>query len=189
MATVLTGRARAAARLAEADPASLVVWIGEARGPTAPAGPFAAIRVAARDPGLAAAMTAAMTEATRAAAGVPRPSLRSVRVRSRRAMERLGAERLAGAVAVVPVSARNLGALVDALRGGGAAGVQLVWDDALPRARAEARVFAVLERARATPRLPPVVLGGAVDVLETLRILVGARVGNGNGNGNGKGEA
>lgn len=90
-----------------------------------------------------------------------------------------------GAIAVVKVTARNLrrlGERVEALRESGALGVQLVWDGRDPSpAIAEASVFAVLERARATPGKAPVVLARSEAPVESLRILVAARGKKGQG--------
>ncbi len=77
------------------------------------------------------------------------------------------------------MTARNLrrvGEIVEGLRTGGALGVQLVWDGSEPpREVAEARVFAVLEQARATPGRAPVVLARGDEPVESLRILVSRR--------------
>jgi hypothetical protein len=101
-----------------------------------------------------------------------------VRLRSRRSIARDPA-RLAGAIAVVPVTARNarhLVALVDAARAAGAVGVQLAWDGGTPpRADAERHVFAALERARATPGEPPVVLAAGEAPVSALHVLIAHR--------------
>jgi hypothetical protein len=104
---------------------------------------------------------------------------RLVRVRTLARLARLGADRVAGAVAIVRVtekSARRLPAVVDAIRAAGARGVQIVWDgEAPPRALAEPHVFAALERARATPSGPPVVLAKTDAPARALRILIAER--------------
>jgi len=159
MATVITFDVRRAARRAEAEPSSLIVWIGAATALPRASGSFAAIRVSVRRRALAAKLTKAMADATRAIAD---PAL--------------GTE---GAIAVVKVTARNLrrlGERVEALRASGVLGVQLVWDGRDPApAIAEAKVFAVLERARSTPLQVPVVLARDEEPVPALRILVAAR--------------
>ena len=130
-----------------------------------------------QDEALARRLLDAMTAAIEAEARPPRP-FPVVRVRSRKALERVGAT-VAGAIAVVPLTARNLrwaGEIVEALRAAGALGVQLVWDGREPpREAAEARVFAILEQARATPGRAPVVLARGDEPVEALRILVDRR--------------
>lgn len=134
-----------------------------------PVGPEAAISVAIGDPVLAGALTDAVAAAVAAAvadsfAGARPSEIRTIAIRSRKALARVAGE-LAGAIAIVAVTARNarhLIALVDQLRAAGAAGIQLVWDGATPpRAEVERHVFAVLEHARATPAAPPVVLAAS----------------------------
>jgi hypothetical protein len=138
----------------------------------------ARIGVSVRDRALARRLVAAMTGALRAALAAPVHELAVVRVRSRKSLDRLGV-RVDGAIAIVPLTARNLrraGALVEGLRTAGAAGVQLVWDGCTPaREAAEATVFAILEQARATPTRAPVVLARGEEPVEALRILVAQR--------------
>ena len=122
-------------------------------------------------------MTEAIASALRdAAAACSAPAPRVVRLRTRKRLARLGPARIAGAIAVVAVTASNarrLPELVEAVRGAGASGVQLVWDGKTPaRDEVERYVFAVLERARATPAGPPVVLAKDDDPAFSLRALV-----------------
>lgn len=156
----------------------------------------ATIGVAVADPALAEALTEAMVQALVHAAGhgfghdhrdappsrvPPEPAamrVPTVRVRSRKVVAR-EAGRLGGAIAIVPVTARNarhLVALVDGVRAAGALGVQLVWDGAdPPRAAIEHRVFAALEHARATPGEPPVVLAPTDQPVAALGFLIAHR--------------
>ena len=132
----------------------------------------ATIVVSIADPDLARAITDDVAAAI-ATVGEPGPALRTVRVRSRKAVARRSGP-LPGAIAIVPVTARNathLIAIVDGSRAAGALGVQLVWDGA-DRARLERRVFAVLEHARATPGNPPVVLSASERPSAALAILI-----------------
>jgi len=141
----------------------------------------ASIGVAVADPALTEALTAAVAEAIRAAAldreppGLAPPT---VRLRSRKRLARTAGQ-LAGALAIVPVTARNarhLVELVDGIRAAGALGIQLVWDGALPpRAQVEHHVFAALEHARATPSEPPVVLATSEPPAPALHLLVAHR--------------
>ena len=156
----------------------LVVRIAAERGPAAQ------IAVAVADPELARAVTEAIsaaladTAAQLAAATEQVAAAPVVRLRSRKGVVRESA-RVAGAVAIVPVTARNarhLAALIDGIRAAGALGIQLVWDGATPpRAEVERHVFAALERARATPGQPPVVLAPSVEPATALHILVAHR--------------
>lgn len=136
------------------------------------------IEIAIADPELARAVSQATRAALMTASSLPRADLPVVRLRTERRLAELGA-RVVGAYAVVRVTATNLRRLprlVERLRTEGAAGVQLVWDGALPpRAAAEPAVFAVLERARATPAGPPVVLAASAVVADALRILASRR--------------
>ena len=140
----------------------------------------AQIRVAVADPALAQALTTAIAEAIRAAGAVPPPPqpVRTIRLRSRKRLVR-EAGQIPGAIALVPVTARNarhLVELVDRLRAAGAIGVQLVWDGAdPPRPRVEHHVFAALERARATPGEPPVVLAASDQPVPALYLLIARR--------------
>jgi hypothetical protein len=171
MARVIRGDLRRAARLAAAHPTALVVSVGEAR---AVREPVAHIGVSVKDPALARRLEGAIARAVRGRIATEAPALEAVRIRSRKMLERLR-DRVAGAIAVVPVTDRNLRwlqELVDALRDAGVAGVQLVWDGREPsREVAEGRVFAVLEHARATPGRPPVVLARGEEPVEALRML------------------
>ena len=102
-----------------------------------------------------------------------------VHLRTRRRFEALGPAALAGAIAVMRVTekgARRLPSLVDDVRDAGALGVQIVWDGESPsRDRVEAHVFTILERARATPKAPPVVLSRTSVPARALRVLVSQR--------------
>jgi hypothetical protein len=171
MARVLTGGGRRAGEGGE-----LVVWVGAAEAAAHP--DRAEVRVSARSPLRARRLTFAVAGALRALAKHEAPALPVLRVPSRKALARLG-DRVAGALAVVPVSARNLrfaGEIVEALRAAGAAGVQVAWDgEEPPRERAEAPIFALLERARSTPGKAPVVLSRDEEPAESLKILAGAR--------------
>jgi len=139
----------------------------------------AQITVRIADPTLAAAVTeriaAALVAATGALARTAPDAARVIALRSRKALARR-IEAVAGAIAIVPVTERNarhLLELVDAIRAAGALAVQLVWDgEAPPRERVERPVFAVLERARATPLGPPVVLAADARPAAALRFLV-----------------
>ena len=164
--------------------ASLVVRVAPYTD-RAPAGAdVARIAIGVMDPDLAHALTAAVADAVAgvvnaAAAEIAHSEAAPVvRLRSRRAVAR-DPGRLAGAIAVVPVTARNarhLVALVDRVRAAGAIGVQLVWDGAAPpRADVERHVFAALEHARATPGEPPVVLATADQPVTALHVLVAHR--------------
>jgi uncharacterized protein with beta-barrel porin domain len=175
MASVVRADARRAARLAARSPTELVVSVAASGG----AGdPVARIGVSVRDKALATRLAGAMTRAVRAVVSAPLREVAVVRVRSRKALERLGGG-VDGAIAVVPLTARNLrraGEVVEALRAAGAAGVQLAWDGREPsREAAEAKVFAILERARATPGQAPVVLAHGEEPVEALRILIAHR--------------
>jgi hypothetical protein len=186
MTTVLRGQPHRAARLAAKHPATLVVSVGPlpateaakgAQAAPAPSDPVAQVGVSVRDEALARRLVDAIAAALEAEARAPR-AVEAVRVRSRKALERVGA-RVAGAIAVVPLTARNLrraGEIVEALRALGALGVQLAWDGREPPPEvAEARVFAILEQARATPARAPVVLSRGEEPAEALRILVDRR--------------
>jgi hypothetical protein len=175
MASVIRADPRRAARLAARRPTGLVVSIGAA---SSAGGPVARVGVWVRDRVLAARLARAMTRTLRRAVALPSRELAVVRVPSRRALERIGGS-VEGAIAVVPLTRRNLrhaGAIVEALRAAGAAGVQLAWDGHDPaREVAEARVFEILEHARATPAQPPVVLARGEEPVEALRILIAHR--------------
>jgi hypothetical protein len=179
MTAVIRGDTRRAARLAAAQPSALVVSIGPAEGTDEP---VACIGVSVCDEALARRLTDAMTRALQAAVAPPPAKVAVVRVRSRKALDRLGS-RVGGAIAVVPVTARSTrraGEIVDTLRAMGAAGIQLVWqEEGPPHGAAEARVFAILERARATPGRAPVVLARGEEPVDALRILVDRRRING----------
>lgn len=156
------------------DPAALLVWVGDERM-AGPVKPCARIGVSVKDASLARQLMDAMAGAIPPAVPHEHPV---VRVVSRKALARL-ASRLQGVIAVVPLRAsrlRHAGELVEALRAAGVAGVQMAWDaPEPPRGAAEARVFAILEQARATPGRPPVVLARGEAVVEALRILVDFR--------------
>jgi hypothetical protein len=173
MAKIVRSDAR---RSASAPPAELVVAVDI--GAKRHRAPVAQIWVRVRDRLAARRIARGMTRGLGAAAAVPAGHHAVIRVPSRRTLERLGPD-VGAAIAVVPVRAKNLRRLaeiVERLREGGAAGVQLAWDGRdPPRSVAEARVFAILERARATPALPPVVLAAGEAPVEALRILIAHR--------------
>ncbi len=142
------------------------------------------VLVRVRDPRLAARIDAATELAlgvaradadARAAttAGVP-----VVRLRTRRRLAALGPEAIRDAIVVVEPTERThrLAALVDDVRAAGAAGVQIVWNGALAKERIEPQVFAALERARATPKDPPVVLASRAVPTRALRVLIAHRI-------------
>lgn len=136
----------------------------------------ARVTVSIADRALAEATARALSSALRAATESYVPSApRVVRLRTRKRFVRLGAEAVAGALVVVRVTetnARRLPSLVEAVRAAGPLGVQLQWDGKSPtRDRVERHVFAVLERARATPAGPPVVLSEDAEPALSLRIL------------------
>jgi len=138
------------------------------------------VNVSIADRALADTMADAITEALRATtAAFELPDPRVVRLRTRKRLASLGADRLRGAIVVVRVTetnGRRLPELVEAVRAAGALGVQLVWDGVTPaRDRVERHVFAVLERARSTPAGPPVVLAREVEPALALRILAEQR--------------
>ena len=159
------------AEVAAAGAADLVVRVG------APAASpdEATIVFGVADPALATAMASAIAAALRGFALEP-VAPRTVLLRSRRRIPEL---ELAGAIAIVgvtPRNARHLVELVDGVRAAGAIGVQLVWDGAdPPRAAVEHHVFAALERARATPGEPPVVLATSDQPAPALCFLVAHR--------------
>jgi hypothetical protein len=170
----------------------------------APAVREARVGIAIADPALAQAVSTAVTAAIAAAvaetfacaAAIAQPTTaaarttadaclevagaRTMRVGSRAGLARRAGD-VAGAIAIVPVTARNarhLVELVDQLRAAGAAGVQLVWDGrAPPRDRAERHVFAVLERARSMPAGAPVVVSTGESVAAALHLLIAHRSG------------
>jgi hypothetical protein len=143
----------------------------------------AKIRVHVGDARLARTMTSAIAEAVRAAGNAaPLEELPIVRLRTRKRLDMLtreAPERIAGAIAIVRLTeknARRLPDLVDAVRAAGPAGVQIVWDGNTPPAsRVERHVFTLLERARATPSGPPVVLAKTAEPASALRFLVANR--------------
>jgi hypothetical protein len=124
------------------------------------------------------AIAAALSDAVAATLGVGDTAAPTVRLRSRKRLARV-ASQLGGAIAIVPVTAKNarhLVVLVDGIRAAGALGVQLVWDGAVPpRAEVERHVFAVLERARATPGEPPVVIAATEVPVTALALLIAHR--------------
>ena len=141
----------------------------------------ASIGVAIADPALAQAVTAAIAAAVQAAVPERPPPDRTpptVRLRARKTVA-VRADQLAGAIAIVPVTARNarhLVELIERVRAAGALGVQLVWDGAVPpRAAVEHHVFGVLERARATPSQAPVVLAASDQPAPALQLLMAHR--------------
>jgi hypothetical protein len=72
---------------------------------------------------------------------------------------------------VTAANARHLPSMVDAVRPK-SAGIQIVWNGHdPPRERVERHIFAVLERARATPAGPPVILSSTAELALALQIL------------------
>lgn len=137
-----------------------------------------AIRMAIADEALGTALATAL-ERTLAVSPVLDDARPVVRLRTRKRLETLGAERIGDAYVVVAVradNARRLPSLVAAIRALRPAGVQIVWDGVSPpREDVEAFVFAALENARATPGEPPVVVAASRDVCFALRVLVRER--------------
>jgi hypothetical protein len=141
-----------------------------------------AVQISVREPALARRLERAIASARRVAQRAARAAAAStaevpvVRLRTRRRLEALGPEAVAGALVVVRVTERGaprVPALVADVRAQGAAGVQLVWDGVVPsRERAERHVFAALEAARATPKGPPVVVARIEEPAFVLRVLV-----------------
>jgi len=161
--------------------ASLVVRVAPYPGPAGNrTAREAKIGVAVADPALAQALTTSVAAAIQAAVAESKPPehTRTVRLRSRKRLAR-EAGQITGAIAIVPVTARNarhLVEFVDGIRAAGAIGVQLVWDGATPpRATVERHVFAALERARATPNDPPVVLATSDQPASALHLLIAHR--------------
>ena len=127
---------------------------------------------------IAVAMDAAIASASQYAALAG--EFRVVRLRARKTLVRLTEEgALAGALVIVRVderNARHLAVIVEGARAAGAMAVQMVWDgEAPPRSRVERHIFTVLERARATPSGPPVILAKSDAPPFALRILVASR--------------
>jgi hypothetical protein len=137
------------------------------------------VRVAVANRTVARALERAMAGAMRAAERMTPITARVVRLRTRKRLERLGTEGIAGAIAVVTVRERNvrrLPALVAQIRAAGPLGVQLVWDGHEPaRAMVEQHVFRVLEDARSTPGGPPVVLAKSREPVRALRLMIAFR--------------
>ncbi len=110
-----------------------------------------------------------------ARAAYPPSPRRTVRLRTRRRLEQLGAS-IEGRLVIVRVTAKNarrLPALVEDIRASRPCGVQLVWDGVEPaRDLVEKDIFAVLERARSTPAGPPVVLARTDAPAEALLTLI-----------------
>lgn len=148
-----------------ATPRSFEVHVGDAA---------LADRIARAAEGALRTARIAVDEAAAATRALP-----VVRLRTRRRFEALGAARIAGAIVVMRVtekSARRLPALVDDVRAAGAAGVQIVWDgESPPRELVEEHVFAALEKARATPKGPPVVLAKSEEPARALRVLISGK--------------
>jgi len=161
---------------------SLVVRVAPYPGPADQgAAREATLSVAVADPALARALTTAVAEAIRAVVSESEPTdlaPRTVRLRSRKRLTHKAGQ-VAGAIAIVPVTARNarhLVELVDKVRAAGAIGVQIVWDGATPpRSTVERHVFAALERARATPNEPPVILATSDQPVAALHLLIAHR--------------
>ena len=172
MVTVIRGDQERAVREAARRPSALVVSVGVAP-PTDD--PVVHVAISVAEASLARRLEVGLTRALRKRAARARSPLPSVRVGSRKAFEQLR-DSVPGAVAVVPITRRNLPRLkelVAALRSAGALAVQLVWDGADPaRDRVEPKVFAILELARSTPAGPPVVLARREEVVDALRLLV-----------------
>lgn len=159
----------------DASEAPAPIVIGEPHGPT--------ISVVIQDARLARAVASAVEAAVDTARAGLAEALAGevpvVHLRTRKRLEALGASAVAGVVVVVRVTDRNahrLPDLVESARAGDPLGVQLVWDGERPeRTRVERYVFAVLERARATPGGPPVVLARTAEPVEALRMLIANR--------------
>lgn len=136
----------------------------------------ASVTISIANARLETAIARAIQRGMRAVSSSPPVPSRVVRVRTRRAAAALGAGALAGSVAVVEVTranARRLPEIVEAIRAANPRAVQLVWDGREPdRLVAEQPVFTVLERARATPKGPPVVLAKSERTPFSLRLLV-----------------
>lgn len=138
------------------------------------------IQVAIKNAGLADQVQSAIARAMDdVAASLPLVVPPIVRLRTRRRFETLGPARIEGKLAIVRVTAQNarrLPDLVDAIRAARPAGVQLVWNGVEPaRESVERHVFAVLERARAAPADPPVILAKGEDPDYALTVLVAHR--------------
>lgn len=143
------------------------------------------VEVAVRDAELARRLERAIAIARRAAQRAARATVSGtaglpvVRLRTRRRLEALGPDAVAGALVVVRVTERGaprVPALVAELRAQGVAGVQLVWDGVVPsRERAERHVFAALEAARAAPKGPPVLVARSEEPAFVLRALAAKR--------------
>jgi hypothetical protein len=179
MATVVRRDTAKAVRLAEGDKRALIVAVGPVQE-KAHAG-VAEIGICVARSGLASKLEQAIARALGPVVSAPLPPPSVVRVASRKTLDRLGAL-VFGRFAVVPITAKNLGRvgeIVEGLRRAGVSGVQLVWDGQSPsRAVAEPKVFAILERARATPSDPPVVLSSNAELVESLRILARREAGS-----------
>jgi hypothetical protein len=142
----------------------------------------ATVLVALADDGLARRMARAIAAAVRRSLPAREAAPSVIRFRSRKRLAELAARpaALTGTVAVIRATEKNalyLRELVDGTRAHGVAGVQVVWDGRHPsRDRIERHVFGVLEHARATPRLAPVVLAASEEPRESLLILVAHRL-------------
>jgi len=148
----------------------------------------AGVVVSIADARLARAMKRAIADAMKASiAAAEQHSARAgdlpvVRLRARKTLARLGSAQpsaLDGALAIVTVSERNarhLPELVEGIRAAGVLAVQMVWNGREPEAtRIDRYLFDVLERARATPSGPPVVLTKNDQLPPALRILIASR--------------
>lgn len=172
---ITANRARAT-RWAARNPTALVVTLSDPDPQSA--APGAEIEFSLRDPQQAQSLKRALHGALKEAVPAPLEHPPVLRVPSKEAIERLGAA-LVGTIAVVRVTQRNRRHLlgrVEALREAGVAGIQLVWDGQTPpRESVEPWVFAVLEKARATPQGAPVVLAPSEAVVAALLILIDAQ--------------
>jgi hypothetical protein len=101
------------------------------------------------------------------------PKYPTVRLRTFRRLETLDVKGHIAIVRVTDRGLRRLPKLVEEIRGRGALGVQLLWDgESPPRDRAEPTIFQVLEAARSTKHLPPVVVASSHRSPLTLRALI-----------------
>lgn len=163
----------------ESREGKLLVRLARAMRPDRPVRLEATIRVSIANPRLAQAMTRAIADAMRAASAGPPPALRVVHARTLKAARALDAAALTGAIAIVRVTGRNarhLPEIVDAIRNALPLAVQMVWDGRQPeRSNVEQWVFLVLEKARSTPKSPPVILSKSEEPAFSLRIMVASR--------------
>lgn len=133
----------------------------------------AAVRIACASPERARALQIAISAALDDRTLEVPATVRTLHLRTRKRALALTPELAADAVVVVAVSERNarhLLAIVEAVRQARPLGVQLAWDGT-SRDRIEPHVFAVLEHARSTPKLGPVILATTGDPCFNMRLL------------------